>query len=286
MNTEISCPILFNEKFSKEFLSDLVTSLEQLETVKATIFNRLNTAFQERVKKLENLKGRIIRANQIIASFANIPDAITLKSKYHYPQQKHNYYIPTTIDQNVTKINEAPPPKINKIVLHDKDSLGTKSTAQRDRIDMYDNYLQFATQYNDVVNELDKVYKQEQNVQQTMAEVEPILNNVTSDFTFGTKMKIEYVRKSQYNPIELNSRPTTNAILQEFRKEKKEMEEKKKRTIQDAPKSIAERTKMKRRRIKGKKLISKKNASVIEFNIPTNINMGGVSNLNAVDEDE
>ena len=29
---------------------------------------------------------------------------------------------------------------------------------------MYDNYLQFATQYNDVVNELDKVYKQEQNV--------------------------------------------------------------------------------------------------------------------------
>ena len=35
-----------------------------------------------------------------------------------------------------------------------------------------------------------------------MAEVEPILNNVTSVFTFGTKMKIEYVRKSQYNPIE------------------------------------------------------------------------------------
>ena len=69
MNTEISCPILFKEKFSKEFLSDLVTSLEQLETVKATIFNRLNTVFQERVKKLENLKGRIIRANQIIASF-------------------------------------------------------------------------------------------------------------------------------------------------------------------------------------------------------------------------
>jgi hypothetical protein len=72
------------------------------------------------------------------------------------------------------------------------------------------------------------VYKQEQNVQQTMAEVEPILNNVTSVFTFGTKMKIEYVRKSQYNTIELNSRHTTNAILQEFRKEKKEMEEKKK----------------------------------------------------------
>ena len=44
-------------------------------------------------------------------------------------------------------------------------------------------------------------------------------------------MKIEYVRKSQYNPIELNSRPTTNAILQEFRKEKKEMEEKKKKEL-------------------------------------------------------
>ena len=56
MNTEISCPILFNEKFSKEFLSDLVTSLEQLETVKATIFNRLNTAFQESRKRLINWK--------------------------------------------------------------------------------------------------------------------------------------------------------------------------------------------------------------------------------------
>ena len=66
MNTEISCPILFNEKFSKEYLSDLVTSLEQLETVKATIFNRLNTAFQERVKKLENLKGSIIILNKSI----------------------------------------------------------------------------------------------------------------------------------------------------------------------------------------------------------------------------
>ena len=66
--------------------------------------------------------------------------------------------------------------------------------------------------------------------------LENILNNVTSDFTFGTKMKIEYVRKSQYNPIELNSRPTTNAILQEFRKEKKEMEEKKKELYKMLPK--------------------------------------------------
>ena len=91
MNTEINCPILSNEKFSKEVLSDLVTSLEQLESIKATIFNRLNSAFQERVTRLCNIKSRINRANKIITSFATINDAITLKSKYYYPYQKHNY---------------------------------------------------------------------------------------------------------------------------------------------------------------------------------------------------
>ena len=104
MKQDLNCPIISNEKFSKEVLSDMITSLEQLESIKATIFNRLNTAFQERVQKLCNIKARIIRANQIIANYASITDAITLKSKYYYPFQKHNYYVPTVIDKNATKI--------------------------------------------------------------------------------------------------------------------------------------------------------------------------------------
>ena len=46
--------------------------------------------------------------NQIIASYSNINDAITLKSKYHYPTQKHSFYTPTIIDQNATSLNKEP----------------------------------------------------------------------------------------------------------------------------------------------------------------------------------
>ena len=217
MNTEINCPILSNEKFSKEVLSDLVTSLEQLESIKATIFNRLNSAFQERVTRLCNIKSRINRANKIIASYATINDAITLKSKYHYPYQKHNYYIPTVVDKNATKFIQDLPPKINKKVLNDKNNLGSKSNATKERINIYDNYLEYATQFNDVVNELDKIYKQEVNTKQTMDELEPILNHVTSNFAFGTKMKIEVAKKNQFNIQDLNR---NTEFLKEIQNEK------------------------------------------------------------------
>ena len=225
MKQDLNCPIISNEKFSKEVLSDIVTSLEKLESIKVTIFNRLNAGFQERVTKLCNIKARIIRANKIISSYASINDAITLKSKYYYPNQKHNYYVPTVIDKNATKIITEQIPKINKKVINDKNNLGVKSTAGKDKMNLYNNYLSFATQFNDIVNELDKAYKQESNLKQTLDEVQPILNHVTSDFTFGTKMKIEYARKTQYNPIDINK--NTSEILQDIEKEKKEEEERK-----------------------------------------------------------
>ena len=244
MNTELNCPIISNEKFSKEVLSDLVTSLEQLEMIKATIFNRLNTAFQERVTRLCDIKSRIIWCNKVISSFSTINDAITLKSKYHYPNQKHNYYIPTVIDKNATKINEEPIPKINKKVLNDKNTLGTKPTATKDRMAIYDNYLEYATQFNDVVNELNK---QEISVRQTMDELEPILTNTTSNFSFGTKMKIEYAKKNQFNIQELNKNAE---ILKEIEEEKKEKEEQERKRIQQAPESILKKKKKKKKKRK------------------------------------
>ena len=283
MNTEINCPILSNEKFSKEILLDVVTSLEQLESIKATIFNRLNSGFQERVSRLCNIKARINRANQIISSFASVTDAITLKSKYHYPYQKHNYYIPTVVDKNATKIAQDPIPKLNKNVLNDKNNLGTKSSATKEKLALYDNYLSFATQFKDVVNDLDQIYKQEVNTIQSLDELEPILNNVTSNFAFGTKMKIEYAKKNQFNVQDLGR---NTEILKEIQEEKKEEEEKRKKQIQQAPKSIIKKVKMRKVKHK-KKLISQNNASVIEFNFPTNVGLGGVSNLNiGNDEDE
>ena len=285
MKAEINCPILNSEKFSKEVLTDIINSLEQLENVKATIFNRLNSAFSERVNKLFSIKARINRANQIIASYSSITEALTLKSKYHYPTQKHNYYTPTIIDQNATSLNKEPVLKLNRIVLNDKANLGSKSLAAKDKIVTYDKYLSFQTQFNDIVNELDKVTSQEINVRQTIDEFEPILNYVTNDFTFGTKMKIEYAKKQQYNPTQEVNNRGGSIVLQEYLNEKKVEEEKRKKIIQEAPRSIIEKRRIIKKK-KRKKLISKTNSSKINFNLPTNIGLGGVADLAGGDEDD
>ena len=283
MKVEINCPILSSEKFSKEVLTDIVNSLEQLENCKNTIFNRLNTAYSERVNKLCDIKARIIRANKIIASYTSINEAITLKSKYHYPNKKHNFYTPTIIDQNATTINKEPSLKLNRIVLNDKSKIGTKSLAAKDKIVTYDKYLSFSTQFNDIVNELDKVTNQAADARKSLEEFQPILNNVTSDFTFGTNVKIEYAKKQQYNPQQDLNRGSSFAI-QEMINEKKAEEEKRKKIIQQAPKSIIEKEKIKRYKKKRNKL-KKGNSSKINFNLPTNIGLGGVAEL-ADGEDE
>ena len=283
MKTEINCPVLSSEKFSKEVLKDIITSLEQLENTKNNIFNRLNNAFNERYNKLCNIKARIIRANKIIESYSSINEAITLKSKYHYPSKKHNYYTPTIIDQNSTRVKPEPMVKLNRIALNDKEKLGAKSLAAKDKIVTYDKYLSYATQFNDIVNELNKVTSQEISIRQDLDDFEPILNHVTSDFTFGTNMKIEYAKKQQYNPQQEVNRGGS-IFLQDYLNEKKEEERKKKKNIQQAPKSIVEKQKIRRTVPKKKKI---KNTPKVNFNLPTNIALGGVANLEgSEDEDE
>jgi hypothetical protein len=283
MKTEINCPVLSSEKFSKEALKDIITSLEQLENTKATIFNRLNTAFNERYNKLCNIKARIIRANKIIESYSSINEAINLKSKYHYPSKNHNYYTPTIIDQNSTKVKPEPQVKLNRIALNEKEKLGAKSLAANDKIITYDKYLSFATQFNDIVNELNKVTSQEISIRQDLDDFEPILNHVTNDFTFGTNMKIEYAKKQQYNPQQDINRGSS-IVLQDYLNEKKEEERKKKKNIQQAPKSIVERQKIRRYAPKKKKI---KNTPKVNFVLPTNIGLGGVAALEgSEDEDE
>lgn len=282
MKTEINCPVLSSEKFSKEVLKDIITSLEQLENTKINIFNRLNNAFNERYNKLCNIKARIIRANKIIESYSSINEAITLKSKYHYPSKKHNYYTPTIIDQNSTRVKPEPMVKLNRIALNDKEKLGAKSLAAKDKIVTYDKYLSYATQFNDIVNELNKVTSQEISIRQDLDDFEPILNHVTSDFTFGTNMKIEYAKKQQYNPQQEINRGGS-ILLQDYLNEKKEEERKKKKNIQQAPKSIIEKQKIRRTVPKKKKI---KNTPKVNFVLPTNIALGGVANLEGSEDDD
>lgn len=223
MISEINCPIISNEKFNKEILSDIVTSLEQVEVAKKTIFNRLNSAVQKRITRFCNIKARINLANKIISSLSSIQDEITFKSKRNYPYQKHNYYIPTIIDKNASKLILEPTIKMNKNVLNDKNILGMKSSAIKDRIDLYASYLSFANQFNDIVNDLDKIYKEEANVRQIFDEIEPILNHTTSNFVFGTNTKIENAKKNKFNPSELDRHTLILKEIQDAKRNEKEI---------------------------------------------------------------
>ena len=117
MKTEINIPILSNEKYSKEVLSDIISSLEKLDRAKMTVFSRLNNSLNERVTKLCSLKSRINRANQIIALISSKKEGWTLKSKRNYPNKNHNFYVPTVIDTNVNKMEKNPMMRLNKVVL-------------------------------------------------------------------------------------------------------------------------------------------------------------------------
>ena len=286
MKAEINCPILTNEKFSKEVLGDLVSSLEQLENTKATIFNRLNSAIAERVNKLCNIKARINRANQIISNYSSINEAITIKSKKHYPSQKHNYYTSMIIDKNATTLSRPPQEKINRIVLNEKENLGFKSLAAKEKIVTYDKFLSYATQFNDVVNTLDKVIAQENSIRQCMDDFGPILKHVTNDFSLANKNKIETAKKQLAFPRTVStsiSRIGSTATTEFFIDRKSE--EKKKKVIQQAPKSIIEKTKLKKYK-KKKKYLATNNTAKINFNLPTNIGLGNVTDLADNDDEE
>lgn len=279
MKTKINCPCLTSEKYSKEVLNDLVTSLEQLEIMKNTVFNRLNSALSERVNKLCNLKSRINRANQIISNYSSVNEAITLKSKFHYPTKKHYFYTPTTIDKNLNTPQAEQNIKINKKVVNDKTSLGFKSLAAKDKILTYDKYMSFATQFNDIVNELDKVTAQEISCRKALDDFEPLLNYSTSNFSFGNRERINTKKQSRISTRETNKININD--LQDIMIEKKEEEELKaeqrKKNIQQAPKSIIQKVKIKKER--GKKKTLKNDPNKINFVLPTQLQLGNVADF-------
>ena len=282
MKSEIKFPILNSEKFSKEIMSDLIDSLDKLETIQKTIFNRLNTSLNERINKLCNIKSRINRANKIISNFPKINEAITLKSSFHYPTKNHNYYIPSIIDKNAISENKEPVLRLNRIVLNEKIRLGSKSLAAKDKIILYDKYLGSATQFDDFANELNKVALKEAALRKSLKEFQPILNNFISDFTFGTNIKIDIAKKEPNLAQEINIKNSKD-IIQEILKEKEEENQKRKKTIQEAPKSILEKIKIKERKKKKKKLKTEK--PKLNINIPTKIGLGGIYELEGGDDD-
>ena len=104
MKGEFDINLINNETYFNEFFDSAISSLEKIENYKNVLFNRLNNALTLRVNKLCNLKSRINRINQILATYPAINKAITIKSKFHYPTKDHSYYTPVAYVENSDNI--------------------------------------------------------------------------------------------------------------------------------------------------------------------------------------
>ena len=283
MKTEINIPILSNEKYSKEVLSDIISSLEKLDNAKMVVFSRLNNSLNERVAKLCSLKSRINRANQIIALIASKKEGFTLKSKRSYPNKNHNFYVPTVIDTNADKMEKEPMKKLNKVVLNKEIAgLNSKCTVVKENIVNYREFLSSSTQFNDIVKDLEKVCNKRDQVAEDLEQFQPMLANFTNDFTFLTKEKIELGKKNKT----VTNVPDTNTDRPSLNKNTPQEEENKTRpVIQEAPISITQKAKIKKYRKRRKKLLSEGNA--FQFNLPKSIALAGISEFDELkDEDD
>ena len=158
MIQDINYNILTKEKSNREALIDLINSLEQLEKAKSIIFNRLNNSFSKSLHKFTNLKSRINKINHILGSFSSINKEKILLN---------DYLNKNLILENLKSESSL---KLNKIVLNGK-------------LD-----LSFASQFNDITNELNKAIEQIINIRKNMDDYKPILSHIKKGFSFENSL--------------------------------------------------------------------------------------------------
>ena len=158
MIQDINYNILTKEKSNREVLIDLINSLEQLEKAKSIIFNRLNNSFSKSLHKFANLKSKINRINHILGSFSSINKEKILLN---------DYLNKNLILENLKSESSL---KLNKIVLNGKLELS------------------FASQFNDITNELNKPIEQIIKIRKNMDDYKPILSHIKKGFSFENSL--------------------------------------------------------------------------------------------------
>lgn len=200
--------LISNDNYSIESLTQLVSSMEILESTKENIINRANAALVERINRLGNIKSRINIANQIIQTFPALTKALTIKSKLIYPQQEHLIYHSFKEDENTSvysqRVNE---PLINANPMNDPALLGKEPKAMLERITTVSLLQKVIPMYNDLANDLNAICP-EITLTNTdeMGGIEPLLDYVTSDFDFYKKTKIEEIKKMNLDVPERESK--------------------------------------------------------------------------------
>ena len=248
MKVDLEISLINNEKYKSEWINQMITSLDTMEKYKDTIYNNINNNLQTRVSKLCNLKSRINRILQIISTLPNINKAITLKSKFHYPKNEDSHYKPTVIE----KFENIPPPGKNNLInehtMNAKAVLGAQPVYKKEDIQLYYQLQSLIPFFNDITHELGTIasdnYRTNNDV---FSKIDPILNYLTSDFTFSDKQKI--VLENKNTIVNENNIRESNALVdlmkdENLNKDKRKVN-KKKKIIQQAPKSI--QTKLKRK---------------------------------------
>jgi hypothetical protein len=221
---------------------------------------------------MENLKSRINRCAQIINSFENIPQAITVRSSRLYPDKKVNgmtrsLYYDDVCDFKLAKNYMIPKTEINTRPYNQIDVLGKRPDGTLEDVKLTQEILNTIDCFKEVKNEFvsqSGVFKDLSESQEIPSDIE----RFNSLFNYYDKTKV-YGIKTNTNVID--SRESN--LLNNFMNAKKPKQGKK---LQDAPVSITDNVKMTQYKTK-RELIRRNNNKSIDVNLPENLNLPMIS---------
>ncbi|MCQ2819916.1 MAG: hypothetical protein MJ252_21840 [archaeon] len=203
-NLEISLTTC--ETYQNESLLNLINSLEKLECYKDKVFTQINNAMSQRVSQLSNIKSRLMRINQIIGTFPGINKRLSLKANRYYPKihpkeyhpllgldiqgginQKQAEKNPQNINGNISELGKRYPLMFNEKLIDLNASLSMISRVVSEHINLL-NFNDKSKQINEICQNSIELRDKD-----CMGEISPILDYVTSDFTYLKKTKIPKV---------------------------------------------------------------------------------------------
>ena len=301
MKTNYEISIIYNDLFKNESLTQAISNLEKLDQITNDIFNRINKSLMDKKTKLENLKSRINRANQIISNFENMSQALTLKSKRFYPVNgaihsnstdsadfnsegisnsrtkstlpPYNYqsiYFEDVCDFSLIKVPSIKYHQdINTKPSNPSSKLGKKPDGMLDDVNLYQDIINTIQPYKEISS--DQIFSANTPLMKSTKQETPLeLEKMNSLFQFMDKAKIYGEKKS------IHHEKRESKILNNFMKKKAESANIKK--PQEAPVSITEKVKLTKYTQK-KDLIRRNTNTNIQLNIPKNLNLPLISDF-------
>ena len=105
MNKTYQLSLNLYDIYKEECLPNILSTLTTLDNIKENIFYDLNKGLQSRIDRLINFKSRINRVKQIISSLNNVTQAMMIKSKQYYPNEKINFPKNIYLEEDINGIN-------------------------------------------------------------------------------------------------------------------------------------------------------------------------------------